>query len=142
MDLVERDGNLVLRADLPGMDRDDIDIEVKDRVLTVSGERKYEHEDKREGFYRVERSFGRFSRALRLPRGVDASAVSASFDRGVLEVTVPKPTEPAATKIAIGVGPAAQVETTEASEVEAPQAEVQTDEAQGETHAEPAGAAA
>jgi HSP20 family protein len=104
MDLVERDGQLVLRADLPGMDREDINVEVKDGVLTVSGERKYEHEDKREGFYRVERSFGRFSRSLRLPRGVDASAVSAEFDRGVLEVTVPKPAEPAATRIEIGTG--------------------------------------
>lgn len=102
VDLVEQDGQLVLRADLPGMDRDDIEVQVKDGVLTVSGERKYENENKGEGFYRVERSFGRFSRSLRLPRGVDASAVSASFDRGVLEVIVPKPSEPAATRIAIG----------------------------------------
>jgi len=97
--------------------------EIKDGVLTVSGERKYENESKGEGYHRVERSFGRFSRSLRLPRGVDASAVSASFDRGVLEVTVPKPTEPAATKVAIGAGKAEQAARVEAHEdpsVEAP----------------------
>ena len=116
VDLVEREGQLVLRADLPGMDRDEIDVQVKDGVLTVSGERKYENENKGEGFYRVERSFGRFSRSLRLPRGVDASAVSASFDRGVLEVTVPKPTEPAATKVEIGEGKAATAQVEAPSE--------------------------
>lgn len=115
VDLTERDGQLVLHADLPGMDRDDIDVQVKDGVLTVSGERKYENENRGEGFHRIERSFGRFSRSLRLPRGVDASAVSATFDRGVLEVTVPKPVEPAATKIEITAG-----EPTATAQVEAP----------------------
>ena len=116
VDLVEREGQLVLRADLPGLDRDDVDVQIKDGILTVSGERKYENESKGEGYHRVERSFGRFSRSLRLPRGVDASAVSASFDRGVLEVTVPKPTEPAATKVAIGAGKAEQAARVEAHE--------------------------
>jgi HSP20 family protein len=114
VDLVEREGQLVLRADLPGMDRDDVDVRIKDGVLTVSGERKYENESKGEGYHRVERSFGRFSRSLRLPRGVDASAVSASFDRGVLEVTIPKPAQPQATKVEIGVGKPAE------AQVEAP----------------------
>jgi HSP20 family protein len=108
MDLVETEDHLVLRADLPGMDRDDIEVEVKDGVLTVSGERKAEHQTQREGYHRVERSFGRFSRSLRLPRGVDAGAVSASFDRGVLEVTVPKPAQPQATKVEIGEGKPAE----------------------------------
>ncbi|HVW47335.1 MAG TPA: Hsp20/alpha crystallin family protein [Solirubrobacterales bacterium] len=145
VDLVERDGQLVLRADLPGMDRDDIDVQVKDGVLTVSGERKYENENKGEGFYRVERSFGRFSRSLRLPRGVDASAVSASFDRGVLEVTVPKPSRPTATKIEIGEARPA----TETAQVEVPSegasAQAETAEAHADTPAEApaeAGAAA
>jgi HSP20 family protein len=120
MDLVEREGQLVLRADLPGLDRDDVDVEVKDGVLTVSGERRYEHEDDHGGYHRVERGFGRFSRSLRLPRGVDASAVSASFDRGVLEVTVAKPAEPTATKIEIGER-RAEVEAAEADRVEAEQ---------------------
>ena len=116
MDLAEREGQLVLRADLPGMDRDDVDVQIKDGVLTVSGERKFENESKGEGYHRVERSFGRFSRSLRLPRGVDASAVSASFDRGVLEVTVPKPAQAQATKVAIGEGKPAEAQVEAPSE--------------------------
>jgi HSP20 family protein len=57
----------------------------------ISGERKAEHEDKQNGYYRVERSFGRFSRSLQLPDGVDAEKIAAAFDNGVLEVTIPKP---------------------------------------------------
>src|ERR1700742_1796970 len=119
MDLTEREGQLVLRADLPGMDRDDVDVQIKDGVLTVSGERKYENESKGEGYHRVERSFGRFSRSLRLPRGVDASAVSASFDRGVLEVTVPKPAQAQATKVEIGEGEPAEAHEDAPAEVPA-----------------------
>jgi HSP20 family protein len=104
MDLVETDQHLVLRADLPGLDREDLNIEVKDGVLTISGERKAEHTDKSEGFYRVERAFGRFSRSLDLPQGLDPKAVSADFDRGVLEVRIPKPEERQPTRIQIGAG--------------------------------------
>jgi len=108
MDLVETDDHLVLRADLPGLDREDIEIEVKDNVLTVAGERKGEHEEKGEGFHRVERSFGRFSRSLDLPQGIDAGEVDAQFDRGVLEVRIPKPEERKPTRIEIGAGSAAE----------------------------------
>jgi len=101
MDLVETEDSLVLRADLPGIDRDDIEIEVKEGILTVSGERRAQHEDKREGYHRVERSFGRFSRSLELPKGVEADSVSASFDKGVLEVRMPKPAERKPTRIEI-----------------------------------------
>jgi HSP20 family protein len=93
MDLVETDEHFVLRADLPGLTEDDIKIELEDGTLTVSGERKAEHESRNEGFYRVERAFGTFSRSLTLPKGVDGEAVTASFDRGVLEVRIPKPEE-------------------------------------------------
>src|SRR5215218_8467658 len=86
MDLVETDDHLVLRADLPGLDVDDVNIEVKDGVLTVSGERT-------DGFYRVERAFGGFSRSMSLPQDVDAERIDASFDKGVLEVRIPKPEE-------------------------------------------------
>src|ERR671910_2956807 len=78
MDLVETEDSLVLRADLPGMTEEDVDIEVKDGTLTVSGERKAEHEEKSEGFYRVERAFGSFSRSLNLPDGIDASEINAN----------------------------------------------------------------
>lgn len=101
MDLVETDDQLVLRADLPGMSREDIEIEIKDNVLTISGERKAEHEEKGEGFHRIERASGRFSRSLGLPRGMDATSVNASFENGVLEVRMPKPAERKPTKIEI-----------------------------------------
>jgi HSP20 family protein len=104
MDLVETDDHLVLRADLPGISEDDIEIEIKDNVLTVSGERKSEREDKGEGYHRVERSFGRFSRSLSLPDGVDADSVNAGFDRGVLEVKIPKPAETKPHRVQIGRG--------------------------------------
>lgn len=101
MDLVETDDHFVLRADLPGMSESDVNIELEDNVLTVSGERKAEHEERGEGFYRVERSFGAFSRSLTLPKGVDPEAVTAEFQKGVLEVRVPKPEQRKPRKIAI-----------------------------------------
>ena len=91
MDLVEDEGHYVLRADLPGVSEDDVNVELEDDVLTISGERKSEHEERREGYHRVERASGSFSRALTLPEGVDADAIEAQFDKGVLEVRIPKP---------------------------------------------------
>jgi HSP20 family protein len=102
MDLVESGDEFVLRADLPGMSEEDVKIEFEDGTLTVSGERKAEHEEREEGYYRVERAFGAFSRSLTLPKGIDAEAVSASFDRGVLEIHIPKPEERKPRRIEIG----------------------------------------
>src|SRR5919109_3551733 len=93
MDLTEAEDHFVLRADLPGLGEDDVAIEVQDNTLTISGERKAEHEERQRGWYRVERSFGRFSRSLSLPEGIDADAVAAQFDKGVLEIRIPKPEE-------------------------------------------------
>jgi HSP20 family protein len=104
MDLVETDDHFVLRADLPGLAEDDVKIEFEDGTLTVSGERKAEHESKNEGYYRVERAFGTFSRSLTLPQGIDPEAVAAHFDRGVLEVRIPKPEEKKPRRIEIGAG--------------------------------------
>jgi HSP20 family protein len=104
MDLVETDEHFVLRADLPGLSEEDVSIELEDNVLTVSGERKAQHEEKKEGFYRMERSFGQFRRSLTLPDGVDADAIAATFDRGVLEVRIPKPEERKPRTVAIKVG--------------------------------------
>ena len=104
MDLVETDDSLVLRGDLPGMSEDDVDIEIKDNVLTVSGERKAENEEKGEGYHRVERAFGSFSRSLTLPQGVDAEKVEAKFENGVLEVRIPKPAAAKPTRVQIGKG--------------------------------------
>jgi len=102
MDLVETEDHFVLRADLPGMKEEDVKIEFDDGTLTVSGERKAEHESKNEGYYRVERAFGSFSRSLTLPDGIDGDAVTASFDRGVLEVSIPKPEVRKPRRIEIG----------------------------------------
>src|SRR3954453_1088958 len=91
MDLVETGDHFVLRADLPGLSEQDVNIEVEGRVLTVSGERKAGHESTKEGYHRGERAFGAFSRSLTLPEGIDPEAVEASFDKVVLEVRIPKP---------------------------------------------------
>jgi HSP20 family protein len=104
MDLVETDDQFVLRADLPGLSEDDVKIEVEDDVLTVSGERKSSHEENKKGYFRVERSYGTFARTLTLPEGVDADGINASFDKGVLEVRIPKPERRKPRKVAITVG--------------------------------------
>jgi HSP20 family protein len=104
MDLVETDDDFVLRADLPGLSENDVNIELEDNVLTISGERKAEHEQRKEGYYRVERAFGSFSRSLTLPEGINPDQVRASFDRGVLEVRIPKPEERKPRKVTISAG--------------------------------------
>ena len=93
MDLVEEGDHYVLRADLPGLGENDVDIELDDRVLTISGERRSESEQRRDGYYRVERASGRFSRSLTLPEGIDPDSIAAHFEKGVLEVRIPKPAE-------------------------------------------------
>jgi HSP20 family protein len=102
MDVAETSDHLVLRIDLPGLDREDVDIEIQDSVLTVSGERKAEHEQSEDGYHRVERAYGGFSRSLTLPRGVDADQVQADFRKGVLEVRIPKPEERKPHRVQIG----------------------------------------
>ena len=103
MDLVEDEDHYVLRADLPGVSESDVNVELEDNVLTISGERHSEHEDKKEGYYRIERASGSFSRSLTLPEGVDPDSVHANFDKGVLEVSIPKPEERKPRRVAIGV---------------------------------------
>jgi HSP20 family protein len=124
MDVTETDDQYVLRADLPGMSESDVNVELDDNVLTISGERKSEHEQRSKGFYRVERASGSFSRSLTLPEGVDADDIQASFDNGVLEVRVPKPEQPKPRKVQISVGSATKTiegtETTESAETAEP----------------------
>jgi HSP20 family protein len=104
MDLSQTKDAYVLKADLPGLSESDVSIELDDNVLTISGERKSEHEDRKAGYHRVERSYGSFRRALTLPEGVDPEAITATFEKGVLEVTVPKPAHQAPRKVQITVG--------------------------------------
>ena len=104
MDLVETDEHFVLRADLPGVAEKDVKVELEDNVLTISGERKAEHEAREEGYYRIERAHGQFARTLTLPEGVNAEGIVANFDRGVLEVKIPKPEQRKPHRVTIGVG--------------------------------------
>ena len=120
MDLVETADEFVLRADLPVLSEGDVQIELDANVLTVSGERKADHEARKAGYYRVERSWGSFSRSLTLPDGVDPEAVQASFERGVLEGRIPKPEQrkPHKVPISLGCEPPAAPETIEAGEAQ------------------------
>src|SRR5919202_1713071 len=93
MDLIESDDHFVLRADLPGMTEGDVSIEVRDNTLTRPGGPPGRPGARQRGYYRLERQFGKFSRALSLPEGVNADAIDAHFDHGVLEVRIPKPEE-------------------------------------------------
>lgn len=102
MDLVETDGEYLARADLPGMTADDVTLEVNGDRLTISGERKADHEAGERGWYRFERSFGRFNRVLTLPDGIDTDAIQASFENGVLELRIPKPAKATPRRIQIG----------------------------------------
>jgi HSP20 family protein len=80
-----------VRADVPGLSKDDLTVEVGEDQLTIQGERKYDHEEEREGVYRSERSYGSFYRQIPLPSGVNAEEASADFRNGVLEITMPAP---------------------------------------------------
>ena len=91
IDVFERDDNLVVRADVPGLGPKDVKIEVTDEGVVIEGERKQEHEEKRGGFYRSECSYGHFYRSVPLPRGVKSDQARASFKNGVLEVVMPAP---------------------------------------------------
>ena len=104
VDLVEADDHFVLKADLPGLAEGDVNIEVQDGTLTISGERKAEHEEHERGWYRIERSFGAFNRSLTLPDGVDPDGIEASFHNGVLEVRIPKPEQRKPRRIEISSG--------------------------------------
>ena len=106
MDLVETGEHFVLKADLPGVTESDVHLEFANDVLTVAGERKAEHEDKHEGYYRLERATGAFSRSLTLPEGIDPESVRATFANGVLEVRIPKPVQVQPRRVQIEVAPA------------------------------------
>jgi HSP20 family protein len=110
-DLVETETHYVLRADLPGVSEDDISIELDHNVLTVRGERHSQHESNENGYRRLERTSGSFRRSVRLPQGVDADAISATFDRGVLEVSVPKPEQAQPKRVEISIGAPAAAST-------------------------------
>jgi HSP20 family protein len=90
----QRGDKLVVRADLPGLTKEDVDIEVNDGMLTISGERSEEQKEDIDNFYRTERSYGAFSRTIPLPEGINEDQIDATFKDGVLEVTLPAPKQP------------------------------------------------
>ena len=93
VDVYDNDDSIVIKAELPGIDKEGIEIDVKDRVLTLKGERSSESEVKDDNYYRRERSFGRFERAFTLPADVDPDKIKADYKDGVLKIDIPKPEE-------------------------------------------------
>jgi HSP20 family protein len=103
VDIVEEEGRIVVKADLPGMKREDIEVAVEGDMLAIRGHRKEEKEVKEENYYRAERATGEFYRAFTLPEGVDPDAVEATYTDGVLEIRLPRPVKPEAKKLKVDV---------------------------------------
>jgi len=98
IDVIENDDSIEVKADMPGIDKKDIRIELYSNILRIQGERKEEKETKKKNLYRSERFFGRFERSITLPEGLDADHIKADYKNGVLEITIPK-TEKAKPKL-------------------------------------------
>jgi HSP20 family protein len=103
IEMVEEGGQLIVRADLPGLTKDDVNVEIDSDAITIEGERRSEEKENREGYYRTERSYGKFYRRVPLPDGVEAENADATFRDGVLEITMdaPKRTESKPRKVQI-----------------------------------------
>jgi HSP20 family protein len=103
IDIEEKEGKYLVRADLPGLNKKDIHVELHDGYLTLRGERKSEHEENQDNYHRIERTYGSFERTFRVPEGVTEKDIHAKYKDGVLELTVPtpKPIEPKTTEVKI-----------------------------------------
>jgi len=101
VDIYEKDDTIVIKAELPGMEKKDISVDLKDDVLTLKGERSHEKEVKEENYHRKERFFGKFHRSFRLPEDMDADKIKADFKDGVLKIDIPKPEERKPKKITV-----------------------------------------
>jgi len=104
VDVSETKDAVVVKAEIPGMEANDVHASLQENVLTISGEKKQEKEENDERYHRMERSYGSFTRSVRLPAGVDSSKVNASFKSGVLTVTLPKTAAAKATPIPVKSG--------------------------------------
>jgi HSP20 family protein len=110
VEVLQKNGDLMVKADLPGLSKDDVKVELTNEMLTISGERKEEKEEKGEGFYRTERNYGRFYRQIALPEGAKADQANATFANGVLEVKIPvAKAESQARKLEINETPEKQI---------------------------------
>ena len=103
VDICDTENAIVVTAELPGVKKEDISIEVKDNILTIKGERSEDSEVKEENYYRRERSFGSFQRSFSMPTEVSPESIKASFKDGVLKIEVPKPEEKKPKQISIDV---------------------------------------
>jgi HSP20 family protein len=103
LDVSETKGDLVVKAELPGIDPKDIDISLNEGVLTIKGEKRQEKEEKEEGYHLIERSYGSFTRSIRLPREIQNEKINASYKNGVLKITLPKSEEAKKKEIKIKV---------------------------------------
>jgi HSP20 family protein len=104
VDIYETSDSIVLEAELPGLTKDNIVVEVKDSTLTLKGDKKFEREVKEENYHRVERSYGGFQRAFTLPSTVQQDKVKAKFRDGILEITIPKAEEAKPKQIKVDIG--------------------------------------
>ena len=93
VDIYDQDGNIVIKAELPGVDKKDIHVDVKDGVLTLAGERSYENEVKEENYHRKERALGKFQRSFTLAEDLDPDKIEADYKDGILKIEIPKPEE-------------------------------------------------
>lgn len=103
VDVVEEENSYVVKVELAGVPKENIDIDIKDRILTLQGEKKKEVKEEKEDYLRVERSFGKFLRTFTLPENIDEENIGAKFKDGVLELTLPKKEEEKPKKISINV---------------------------------------
>src|SRR5215467_7201811 len=103
VDISEDEHNITLKAEIPGVTEKDLNITLDNNVLTISGERKFNEEEKKDNFHRIERRYGKFTRSFTLPVGVDAQNVNATFENGILSLTLPKREEFKPKQITIGV---------------------------------------
>ena len=104
VDVYEDEHNVVLKLEVPGVNEQDLDIQLENNTLTVKGERKFEKEEKEENFHRIERRYGSFVRTFRLPNIVDSEKIEAHYDKGVLRISVAKKAEAKPKQIKVGAG--------------------------------------
>ena len=104
VDIYEDTQRLVLKLEIPGIRQEDLDIRVENQTLTVKGERRFNEEEKEENFHRIERRFGTFVRSFTLPQTVDSNAIQATYENGVLNLSIPKKPEAKPKQIKVEIG--------------------------------------
>jgi len=104
VDVSETSKEIIVNAEIPGVEAENIDVKLEGNVLTIKGERQREHEEEEENFHRIERSYGSFYRSLRLPSEVDAEKIKATYEKGVLRIVIPKAKKEVGKQIEISTG--------------------------------------